>query len=239
VNDPASKEIKGSVSSDGRDDADAVEYHKKNLWKIENANYSRPHYRLEKAARLANKIARGKECALLDVGCGPATLSLLLAPSIEYYGIDIAIQVPAPNLLEADLLENQIRFGDRRFDIVLAQGFFEYTGSFQSQKFAEIAQLLTEDGKFILSYVNFHHRERDIYWLYNNVQPLDDFRNSLAQHFKIHKFFPTSHNWKHSEPKRKVVKAANMHFNANIPLISPIFAVEYFFICSRPLPFAR
>jgi len=235
VNEPASKEIKEAVSGDGRDNADAVEYHKKNLWKTENANYSEPHYRLEKAARIANKIARGKECALLDVGCGPATLSRLLAPTIEYYGIDIAIQVPAPNLLEADLLESPIKFGDRRFDIVLAQGFFEYAGSFQSQKFAEIAQLLTGDGKFVLSYVNFGHRERDIYWLYNNTQPLDNFRENLARHFKICRFFPTSHNWKHSEPNRKIVKAANMHFNANIPFISPMFAVEYFFICSLPL----
>ena len=235
MSDSASKEIKEFVANDSRDNADAVEYHKKSLWKTENANYSRPHYRLEKAARIANKISMGKECALLDVGCGPATLSRLLAPGIEYYGIDIAIQVPAPNLLEADLLENPIRFGDKRFDIVLAQGFFEYAGSFQSQKFTEIAQLLTENGKFILSYVNFGHRERDIYWLYNNVQPLDDFRKGLARHFKIHRFFPTSHNWKHSEPNRKIMKAANMHFNANIPFISPIFAVEYFFICSLPL----
>ena len=235
MNEPASKEIKEIVSNGSREEAGAVEYHKKNLWKTENANYSRPHYRLEKAARIANKIAGGKECTLLDVGCGPATLSRLLAPSIEYYGIDIAIQVPAPNLLEVDLLENPIRFGEKRFDIVLAQGFFEYAGSFQSQKFVEISQLLTRNGKFILSYVNFGHRERDVYWLYNNIQPLDNFRKSLAQHFKIHRSFPTSHNWKHSEPNRKVLKSANIYFDANIPFISPIFAVEYFFICSRPL----
>jgi len=227
VNDPANKEIKEIISK-------AIEYHKKDLWKEENANYSYPHLRLEKAARIANKIAGGKDCTLLDVGCGPATLSRLLAPGIEYYGIDIAIQVPAPNLLEADLLENPIRFGEKRFDIVLAQGFFEYAGSFQSQKFAEIARLLNKDGKFILSYVNFGHREREIYWLYNNIQPLDNFRESLARHFKIQSSFPTSHNWKHSEPNRKIVKAANMHLNANIPFISPMLAVEYFFICSHP-----
>ena len=230
MNDPAHKEIKAIVSK-------AVEYHKKELWKEENANYSRSHFRLEKAARIANKVAGGKDCALLDVGCGPATLSSLLAPSIEYYGIDIAIQVPAPNLLEADLMVNPIRFGDKRFDIVLAQGFFEYAGSLQSQKFAEIAQLLNENGKFILSYVNFGHRERDIYWLYNNIQPLDNFRESLGRYFRIDRFFPTSHNWKHSEPRRKVVKTANMHFNANIPFISPTLAVEYFL--SAHVPYLR
>jgi len=226
VNDPANKEIMEPISK-------AIEYHKKDLWKEENANYERSHFRLEKAARIASKIAGGKECSLLDIGCGPATLSRLLVPGIEYYGIDIAIHAPAPNLLEADLLENPIRFGDKRFDIVLAQGFFEYSGSFQSQKLAEIAQLLNEDGRFILSYVNFGHRKREIYWLYNNIQSLDNFRESLAQHFKIQASFPTSHNWKHSEPNRKIVKAANMRLNANIPFISSRLAVEYFFICSR------
>lgn len=44
------------------------------------------------------------------------------------------------------------------FDIILAQGIFEYVGRFQPQKFAEIAQILNEDGKFIVSYVNFNHR---------------------------------------------------------------------------------
>ena len=225
MNDPKNKET--------REISETIEYHKKDLWKKENANYERPHFRLEKAARIANKIAEGEACSLLDIGCGPATLSRLLAPGIEYYGIDIAIHVPASNLLEADLLENPISFGNKRFDIVIAQGFFEYTGSFQSQKLAEISQLLNEDGKFILSYVNFGHREREIYWLYNNIQSLDDFRESLARHFRIQASFPTSHNWKHSEPNRRILKAANMRLNANIPFISPILAVEYFFICSR------
>jgi SAM-dependent methyltransferase len=228
MNDPVSKEI---IPESGADNA--VQYHKEDLWREENANYSRPHYRLMKAARIVNSSARGKACTLLDVGCGPATLSRMLTPSIDYYGIDIAIQAPAPNLLEADLLENPIKFGDKHFDIVLAQGFFEYAGNFQSQKLAEIAQLLNKDGTFIVSYVNFGHRERDVYWLYNNVQPMHDFRESLVQHFKIRRSFPTSHNWKHSEPNRRLVKAVNMRFNANIPFISPILAVEYFFICSH------
>ena len=30
------------------------------------------------------------------------------------------------------------------------------------------------------------------------------------------------------------MQAAQMHLNLNIPVISPMLAVEYFFVCSRP-----
>jgi len=217
----------------GADDAgNTVRYYKKVFWREENLKYTEPHHRLEKSARIINSIARGEERALLDVGCGPATLMRLLDPNIQYHGIDISIHEPAPNLTEYDFLEAPIRLGDKKFDIIVAQGVFEYTGAFQSQKFLEIAGLLKEDGVFILSYVNFGHRDKEIYWPYNNVQSFDDFRDSLACYFNIVRFFPTSHNWKHSEPNRKLVRAVNMHLNANIPVISRKLAVEYFFICS-------
>jgi SAM-dependent methyltransferase len=226
MNDPAGGE--GSVSEGNIGDT----LYKKDFWSKENLKYSRPHYRLEKAARIINRLAGGKNCTLLDVGCGPATLMSLLRPNIQYYGIDIAIHDPAQNLIEADILRTPIRFDDKRFDIVLAQGVFEYMGNFQAQKFTEIARLLNDSGVFIVSYVNFDHRGRHIYWPYSNVQPLNDFRQSLAQHFTIHRFFPTSHNWNHSEPNRQLLKAANMNININVPFISRVLAVEYFYICS-------
>ena len=224
---------RGIVPGDGVDNT--VRYQKKDFWSEENLRYIQPHLRLEKAARIVKRIAHGREHSLLDIGCGPATLMRMLPPNIRYYGIDIAIHDPAPNLIEVDLVRTPIRFGDRRFDIVIAQGFFEYVGDFQSQKFAEIAQLLNENSTFIVSYVNFGHRAREIYSPYNNVQSLGDFRKSLARHFKIRRFFPTSHNWNHREPQREPVKAVNMHVNMDVPFISPILAVQYFFICTRPL----
>jgi SAM-dependent methyltransferase len=208
--------------------------YKKDFWSKENLKYSRPHYRLEKSARLINRLTQGKRrLTLLDVGCGPAALMPLLRSNVQYHGIDIAIQDPAPNLIEADLVNTPIRFDDKRFDIVIAQGFFEYVGTFQDQKFAEISQLLNDGGIFIVSYVNFDHRDRSIYWPYSNVQPLNDFRRGLTKYFEIKRSFPTSHNWHHSDPGQKLVKAANMHTNINIPFISPVLAVEYFFICSK------
>ena len=86
---------------------------------------------------------------VLDVGCGPASLMPLLRSNIQYYGIDIAIHDPAPNLIEADLLETPIWFNDKRFHIVVAQGVFEYFGTSQSQKFTEIRTLLADGGKFL------------------------------------------------------------------------------------------
>jgi SAM-dependent methyltransferase len=206
--------------------------YKKDFWSKENLKYSQPHYRLEKSARLINRLARGKRCTLLDVGCGPATLASLLQPNIQYYGIDIAIHDSAPNLIEADFTEKPIQFANKRFDIVLAQGVFEYMGNVQAQKFTEIAQLLRDGGIFIVSYVNFNHRKKSIYWPYSNIQNLNDFRQSLEQHFDIHKVIPTSHNWNHSEPGRKLVRNVNMHINIDIPFISRALAVEYFFTCS-------
>ena len=226
MNDPAGGESFVSEGNIGNT------LHKKDFWSKENLKYSRPHYRLEKSARIINRLARGRRCTLLDVGCGPATLISLLRPNIQYYGIDIAIHDPVPNLIEADFLETPIRFDDKHFDIILAQGVFEYMGNFQAQKFAEVAGLLNDSGVFIVSYVNFDHRDKYIYEPYSNVQTLNDFRQSLARHFKINRFFPTSHNWNHSEPNRKLLKAVNMPINFNVPLISRVLAVEYFFICS-------
>jgi cyclopropane fatty-acyl-phospholipid synthase-like methyltransferase len=210
--------------------------YKKDFWREENLKYTRPHYRMEKASCILNKLARGRECTLLDVGCGPASLMPLLQPNIKYHGLDIAIQDPAPNLIEADFIESPISFSDRRFDIILAQGVFEYVGMHQSEKFAEIRELLKDGGTFVVSYVNFDHRQTDIYFPYSNVQSFNEFRRSVAEHFTIRRFFPTSYNWGHWEPSRKLVRAANMHINLNIPLIGPVLAVEYFLICSAREP---
>ena len=73
---------------------------------------------------------------------------------------------------------------------------------------------------------------QSVYWPYSNIQPIGAFRGSLSRLFQIDRSFPTSHNWWHSEPNRWFMQASQMHLNFNIPLISPVLAVEYFFICS-------
>lgn len=207
--------------------------HKRDFWITENQKHVPPHYRLQKAARIVNDIAEGRACDVLDIGCGPATFGSLLHQDIHYFGIDIAIHNPGPNLIETDILENPIRFGGRRFDIIVALGVFEYVGALQAQKFSEIAQLLNGSGKFLLSYTNFGHHDKHVFEAFSNVQTFDAFRRDLARCFSIDKYFPASHNWHGGQPTRPLIKAANMHLNANIPLLSPKLAVEYFFICSR------
>jgi len=210
----------------------AVKYYKRDFWSEENLKFTRPHFRLEKAARIVNRMARGRECDLLDVGCGPGTLMRLLDSNIHYHGIDIAIHDPAPNLLEADLLEGPIRFGDKQFDIVVAQGLFEYLGEFQHRKFAEIRQLLRPGGRFVVTYMNFGHHKKQIYWPYSNVQSIPEFRQSLTRHFRIIRSFPVAHNWNHGSPSRRWLRAIQMPMDLNIPVVSPLLAPEYFFICS-------
>jgi SAM-dependent methyltransferase len=236
VQEPAMNDRAGDEQMSGSGSGEVTKYYKKDFWDEENLKFAAPHFRAQKVARLINKIVQGAECDLLDVGCGPASLRYLLDENIHYYGIDIAIHTQAPNLLEADLLEGPIKFGDKRFDMVVAQGVFEYFGEFQDQKFAEIRELLKPGGKFIVSYWNFGHRDARIYEPFSNIQPLKDFRDSLAAHFAVDSCFPASHNWKHNMSDRKLLKAINMYLNMNIPLVSPKLAVEYFFICSGGTP---
>jgi cyclopropane fatty-acyl-phospholipid synthase-like methyltransferase len=223
----------GSANVEGPALESRVDFYKRDFWIKENQKHIPAHYRLRKSAQLINAIAQGEERDLLDIGCGPATLMRLLRENIHYYGIDIAIHNPASNLIETDILENPIKFGDRRFDIIVALGVFEYVGAFQAQKFSEIAQLLTERGKFVLTYTNFNHRDKHIVEAFSNVQSFDDFRQALARHFTIDRYFPASHNWHGGQPVRKLIKTTNMHVNVNIPFVSPKLAVDYFFICSR------
>ncbi len=212
-----------------------IRYYKKDFWSREGSKFVEPHFRLRKCAKTVNKIAGGSECSLLDVGCGPATLARLLRPNIHYYGIDLAIRNPGPNLLEADILETPIKFENKHFDIVVAQGLFEYLGDRQEEKFREIAELLNRGGRFLVSYVNFDHRRPNIYTPYSNIQPFDDFRVSLTRFFEIDRCFPASHNWNHGQPNRKLVQMPNLYWNATIPFVSRKLAVEYFLICSpRP-----
>ena len=206
--------------------------YKRDFWGKENLGFNEPWYRLVKAARIISKLAGGAERSLLDVGCGPAALMHLMPPNISYYGIDIAIQEPAPNLLEADIANTAIDFNGKRFDIVSALGIFEYIGGSQSRKFGEIARVLADNGKFLVTYTNFSHRRTRIYEAFSNIQPLSAFRADLENYFTVERAFPASHNWKQAQPDRELVKQVNMRVNANIPVVSRRLAVDYFFICT-------
>lgn len=210
----------------------AAQKYGREFWSKENLKFSQPHYRMQKALRIINNIARGRECDLLDIGCGPGALMHLLPPTIHYHGIDIAIQDPAPNLLSTDFLQAPIAFADQKFDIIIAQGVFEYLPEVQSQKFSEIAKILRPGGSFIVTYWNYAHRNAKVYHAHTNVQPFADFRRDIEQHFSIDHCFPASHNWYHGSPSWRLSRALNMRININIPVVSPLLGVEYFVLCS-------
>jgi SAM-dependent methyltransferase len=215
-----------------RNEQRGVKYYKKEFWSTENLKYQTPHFRMQKVGRLIRQLAGGREISLLDVGCGPGTLGSLLPSNVHYHGIDISIPEPAPNLLEVDILQTPIGYRDMKFDFVVAQGLFEYMGEHQSEKFAEIANVLADDGTFVATYQNFDHRQRNIYWPYSNVQPAADFRRDLDRFFTVRRWFAGAHNWGHSHPRRSFVRAPQTRLNVYIPVISQKFATDYIYICS-------
>jgi SAM-dependent methyltransferase len=208
-------------------------FYKRDFWIRENTRFSQPYFRLEKLGRIVNSIANGRTCDLLDIGCGPATLAKLLRKNINYFGIDIAIQDPAPNLLEVDILENEIKFGDIKFDIVVAAGLFEYMADSQHQKFCEIKNILKDGGKFIVTYSNVRRYRQSIPATWNNIQPIEDFKNDLGVHFHVDRFFASSHSRKGPPSNRRVIRNIQMNLNIYIPLISPLLALDYIMVCSN------
>src|SRR2546423_4832959 len=131
-----------------------------------------------------------------------------------------------------DIIEEPVSFRGQTFDVIVAQGLFEYAGEFQAKLFAEIAGLLNDGGRFVLTYQNFGHRKREIYWPYSNVQKPGDFRRELSRFFRIERSYPGSHNWNHSQPGRTFMKASQARLTLNIPLISPVLAVDYLYVCT-------
>lgn len=208
-----------------------VQYHSRDFWSRENLKYEDPHFRLVKCARIVNRLAGEDERTLLDVGCGPATLARFLRPTIRYHGIDIALAQRGPDLRELDIVSTPIAFDGRRFDLVVAQGLFEYLGDVQTAKLAEIRGLLEPGGRFVTSFVNFSHRQPLVYWPYNNVQSPGSFLASLSSCFIVERVVPTAHNWNHSEPNRPLVRAANLRLDARIPWVTSVLAVEYLYVC--------
>lgn len=208
-------------------------FNKRDFWAKENLTYSEPNFRAKKLARMVGELAQAEACDLLDVGCGPTALRQVLDPNINYHGIDMAIHDPAPWLREVDLAQNPIAFDNKQFRFIVAMGVFEYMGKHQERKFAEIDKILEPNGKFIMSYVNFRHFRRKIYDMYNNVQSIQEMRNSLEKRFSVDQCFPECHHWRHKQPGKNALPAIQMKWERNVPVLSPLLAVEYFFVCSR------
>jgi SAM-dependent methyltransferase len=210
-------------------------YRKRDLTGAEDAKHPAPRFRTRKVARVIRDVVAERRLArvdLLDVGCGPGTLAALLPGGVRYHGIDIAITSPAPNLAQVDIVEDPISFEGKTFGIVVAQGLFEYLGEARSRKLAEIAALLADGGTFICTYPNFAHRAKGVYWPYGDVQPPQDFRRDVERWFRIEKAFPTAYNWNPSHPDSALLRLPQERCRVNIPVIGPLLAVDYCYVCS-------
>ncbi len=215
------------------EDVTDATFRTKDYWIVENVQYTEASFRLKKCAQIIKSFAGSRQSSLLDVGCGPAALATLMPENISYYGIDIAIHRPAVFLKEVDVAHEKIAFDDMRFDFVTAMGFFEYMGHQQKQKLEEIRAILKPGGKFIMSYINFGHFRHLVWPNYNNVQSIAEMRAGLSQVFDVDRSFPASHHWRQKQPGKNSLRALQMRVNFNIPLFSPLLAVEYLFICTH------
>lgn len=211
---------------------DEIRYYKRDFWGVENLKFAKPHFRMLRAAEVVREIAGSRECDLLDVGCGPAAVERLLPANVHYYGIDIAIQDSAPNLMEMDITESPIDFEGRQFDIILMQGVFEYLGTYQEKKFAELRELLKPGGKFVVTYTNFAHRKKLIYGYYSNIQPPGEFRRELCKYFIVEQCFPTAYNWNHTYPTKQLVTSLESRLRVNVPVIGAKLAMDHLYVCA-------
>lgn len=202
-------------------------------WIEENKLYIEPSFRLKKCARVIGELAAGRQCTLLDVGCGPAALRPLLPSNVTYHGMDIAIHENVPWLRERNVADDTIAWDDKKFDFVVAMGFFEYMGHQQQKKFEEIRNILKDDGRFMMSYINFGHANHKVWPNYNNVKSKAEMKKGVEQVFQVDKVFPASHNWRPKQPGKRHLTGLQMHVNFTIPVISPMLAVENFFLCSK------
>lgn len=214
-------------------DQAAENFRNRDYWIVENALYFEASFRLRKCAQVINELAGDRECSLLDVGCGPAALRTLLKPNVKYHGIDIAIHQKAQFLREIDTASAPIAFDKKRFDFIVALGFFEYMGQHQKQKLEEIRHILKDDGKFMMSYINFGHYRRQVWPNYNSVQSISEMTRALKEVFQVQRHFPASHHWRQKQPGKSALPGLQMRINFHVPVLSPLFAVEYFFICSQ------
>lgn len=169
------------------------------FWQDESLLYQTPHPRLRQVANLLNA---GTARRLLDVGCGPATLRSLLAPSFTYFGCDITDHA-APLLGDRFLhLDFNVDcglgfFANRRIDVVHIGGVLEYL-RYPGHLLGEIRRITGQGARLIATSTHFeshyyrdakHHHPQWIYkpalaeflellasagWLVRRVHPLAD-----------------------------------------------------------------
>lgn len=205
-------------------------YQSRGYWIEENLRYKHVYFRTVKIAHIINRLSRGKQCDLLDIGCGPETLSTLLEPNINYFGIDIAIHSPKQNLIELDIVHNPIEFREKSFDFVVAAGLFEYLGDQYEKKYSEIQRLLKPGGKFIVTYMNMKHCTKPYFPTWNYITSIERFKADLRKYFHVYHSFPSYYSNQPGDLTGSMIRKLQLHLNVNIPLLADKYGVNYIYI---------
>lgn len=208
-----------------------MDFKKKQYWIKENYKYKDVHFRLEKIAKIINGKSK-RSADLLDIGCGTATLSNLIREDINYFGIDIAPHTKESNIKELDIVNSVIKFDERKFDVIVASGIFEYLGGYHKEKMHEISGILEEEGFFIVSFSNMKHIKKPKYSSWNNYDGISDFKKNLEEYFKVIDYYPAYHNIKYDEISNAFGKYLARKININLPFISERLGIDFIFICT-------
>lgn len=136
-------------------------------WNGRSPEFADVHPRLRLIGRLVAALSDVRD--VLDVGCGPAVMRTVLPPQLEYFGVDIAPSViealgdPA-HFAVADLDASPRPFGERRFDLLLCSGVFEYVNDVRGFM-AMLDAKAVPGGHLILSFTNHQHRKDGMRWV--------------------------------------------------------------------------
>lgn len=137
-------------------------------WNVRGPEFDTVHPRLQLIGRLIGELPGVR--TMLDVGCGPAAMRRVVPPGIEYFGIDIASDVIAGlddpahfQVVNLDTVDGC--FDDRRFDLVVCSGVFEYIND--RERFMRLLRRkAAPGGHLILSFTNHQHLKDGLRWLH-------------------------------------------------------------------------
>ena len=136
-------------------------------WNERSPDFHVVHARLRLIGELVAPLAGVR--TVLDVGCASGALRSVLPPTVEYFGIDLARSVIAahgdPSHFEvADLDGAPNPFGERRFDLLVCSGVFEYVND-RAGFMRMLARKAAPGGWLVLSFTNHQHRKDGLGWL--------------------------------------------------------------------------
>ncbi|MFA6393954.1 MAG: class I SAM-dependent methyltransferase [Patescibacteria group bacterium] len=168
-------------------------------WSIESLKYQKPHERIRKIYR---EIIKGSTSgSVLDIGCGPASLALLLqSGNFKYSGVDVFKQnIPSGRYRVFDLEHDDFsNFPfDEIFDVVVISGVIEYLSIERVRELLKYLRLKLSDRntKIIITYTNFSHYSRKIATYHPRwvmIKKIDDIREEFrAAGFSIVRFYPS------------------------------------------------